>query len=170
MRLLVRARADEVLTRFDDASPLRRHGVVSLSTPGDVSSTMRTARIADRIVAFLRGHDTVDESVLGFVRIVRDPPPLDQVVMNPELMGQIARALDGGGRPVRVLLSGPEGSGRAMTVAALYGAGGRPVLRVDLAGIVADGRIAEKLGQSSLEVGDVSGWGWPRPRRPANSS
>ena len=152
-----RARADEVLTRFDDASLLRRHGIVALSAAGDASSTMRSARVTDRIVAFLRGHDTLDELVVGFVRIVRDPPAVSDVIMNAELLGRIARSLDqpktlGGGHPVRVLLAGPEGSGRAMAVAALYGAIGRLVLRVDLAGIVADGRIAERLGAALREA------------------
>ena len=145
-------RADEVLTRFDDAAPLRIHGVLTVGSIGDVSSSMRTVRVADRIVAFLRGHDTLDELVHGFVRIVREVPRLDTVVLNPELMSRISRALDGGGRPVRLLLAGPEGTGRALAVSAIYGAVGRRVLRVDLAGIVADGRIAERLGAALREA------------------
>ena len=147
-----RARADEVLTRFDDASLLRRHGVIALSAAGDVSSTMRSARVTDRIVAFLRGHDTLDELVVGFLRIVRDPPTLADVIMSPELLARIARALEDRSRPVRLLLSGAEGSGRAMAVAAIYAARGRTVLRVDLAAIVADGRIAERLSAALREA------------------
>ncbi len=146
-----RARADEILTRFDEAAPLRLHGILTVASTGDVSASMRTVRVADRIVAFLRGHDTLDELVHGFVRIVDHPPRLADVILNPELLARIARAIESRG-PLRLLLAGPEGTGRAMAVSALYGATGRVVLRIDLAAIVADGRIAERLGAALREA------------------
>ena len=143
---------DRVLLRFDDAAPLRRLGMVALGPAGDLPATMRTARLADRIVGFLRGHDTVDELVHGLVRI-RDLAPLrTDVVMAPGLVEQIARALDESHRPPRVLLAGPEGAGRGLVAEALLGERGRPSVRIDLAGIVAEGRIAERLAAGLREA------------------
>src|SRR5688572_8489532 len=46
---------DRALTRFDEAAPLRRFGIVTIS-PGDVPAQLRQVRLADRIVSFFRGH------------------------------------------------------------------------------------------------------------------
>jgi hypothetical protein len=116
--------SDDVLIRLGDDAPLRRHGVVTIATGGDVSATMRPARLADRIISFVRGHDAIDELVRGLVRVLRTPPALDAVVMNPDIVSQIRRALDSARCP-RVLLAGPDGLGRAMVVEAILGAAGR---------------------------------------------
>src|SRR5512139_1549719 len=50
-------RIDEVLTRFDESAPLRRFGVIAIGT-GDGPWQLRTIRLADRIVAFFRSHET----------------------------------------------------------------------------------------------------------------
>jgi SpoVK/Ycf46/Vps4 family AAA+-type ATPase len=143
---------DRVLLRFDDAAPLRRLGMVTLGPAGDLPATMRSARLADRIVGFLRGHDTVDELIHGLVRIRDLAPRRTDVVMAPELIAQIARALDETHRAPRVLLAGPEGAGRALIAEALLGERGRPSVRIDLAGIVAEGRIAERLAAALREA------------------
>jgi ATPase family associated with various cellular activities (AAA) len=146
---------DRVLLRFDDAAPLRRLGVVTVGHAGDVPSTMRPARLADRIVGFLRGHDTVDELVHGLVRIGRLAPRRADVVMDPELVGRIARAIaDRGdrGRAPRVLLSGPEGAGRGLIAEALFGERGRATVRINLGGIVAEGKIAERVAAALREA------------------
>jgi DNA polymerase III delta prime subunit len=135
------ALVDRVLTRFDDAAPLRRHGVVVLGA-SDGPSQLRQVRLADRIVAFFRGHDTIDELVRGHVRLGRDSMHVDQVVMSPELVTQIRRALLESFRPPRLLLAGPEGTGRGLIVEALMAEAGREVLRVDLAGIAGIAGIA----------------------------
>jgi SpoVK/Ycf46/Vps4 family AAA+-type ATPase len=145
------ATIDRVLLRFDDAAPLRRLGVVIVGQAGDVPATMRPARLADRIVAFLRGHDTVDELVHGLVRIDELAPRRTDVVMNPELVQRIARALDDGTAP-RVLLAGPEGAGRGLVAQALFGERGRSSVRIDLAGIVAEGKIAERVAAALREA------------------
>jgi ATPase family protein associated with various cellular activities (AAA)/winged helix domain-containing protein len=143
---------DRVLLRFDDAAPLRRLGVVTLGPAGDLPATMRPARLADRIVGFLRGHDTVDELVHGVVRIRAVAPHRTDVVMNPELVQQIARALDDPHGAPRVLLAGPEGAGRGLCAEALLGERGRSSVRIDLAGIIAEGRIAERVAAALREV------------------
>ena len=141
---------DRVLTRFDEAAPLRRYGVVSVIA-ADGPSQLRQVRLADRIVAFFRGHDPIDELVRGYMRHGRDALRVDQVVMNPDLVHQISRAFDGI-RPPRILLAGPEGVGRGLVVEALMTEGGRDVLRIDLAGIVADGQIAERIAAGLREA------------------
>jgi len=136
---------DRVLLRFDDTAPLRRLGVVTLGPLADAPATMRPPRLADRIVGFLRGHDTIDELVHGLVRIGELAPRRTDVVMDPELVPRIARALDDPSHAPRVLLAGPEGAGRAMIAEALIGERGRTCVRIDLAGFVAVGKIAERV-------------------------
>jgi SpoVK/Ycf46/Vps4 family AAA+-type ATPase len=143
---------DRVLLRFDDTAPLRRLGVVTVGNVGDESATTRPPRLADRIVGLLRGHDTVDELVQGLVRIGELAPRRTDVVMNPELVQRIARALDDRTGAPRVLLAGPEGAGRGLIAEALFGERGRSSVRIDLAGIVAEGKIAERVAAALREA------------------
>ncbi|HET7502316.1 MAG TPA: AAA family ATPase [Kofleriaceae bacterium] len=143
---------DRVLLRFDDTAPLRRHGVVTVGQAQDMPATMRPARLADRIVGFLRGHDTVDELVHGLVRIGELAPRRTDVVMNPDLVQRIARALDDRSAAPRVLLAGPEGAGRGLIAEALFGERGRSSVRIDLAGIVAEGKVAERVAAALREA------------------
>ncbi|HEY1817883.1 MAG TPA: AAA family ATPase [Kofleriaceae bacterium] len=145
---------DRVLMRLDEGAPLRRHAVVALAaiteqTPG----SMRSIRLADRIVAFLRGHDTVDELVRGSVRVTREPAMLGAVVMAPELVTQIRRALGGvvGAAP-RLLLAGPEGAGRAMVVEALLAERDIGAVRIDLGTIASEDRIGERFAAAIREA------------------
>jgi SpoVK/Ycf46/Vps4 family AAA+-type ATPase len=143
--------ADDVLVRLGDDAPLRRHSVVAVAATADVPATMRPVRIADRIVAFLRGHDAIDETVRGLVRVDSDPPLLADVVMAPERVAQVERALDSS-RNARVLLAGPDGVGRAMVVEALLGQTGRIAVRIDVAAIVAEGRVPERMAAALREA------------------
>jgi hypothetical protein len=146
------AMVDRVLLRFDDAAPLRRHGVITVAQTGDVPATMRPARLADRLIGFLRGHDTVDEIVHGLVRIHELAPRRTDVVMNPELVQRISRAIDDAGGAPRVLLAGPEGAGRGLVAEALFGERGRSSVRIDLAGIAAEGKVAERVAAALREA------------------
>jgi SpoVK/Ycf46/Vps4 family AAA+-type ATPase len=143
--------ADEVLIRLGEDGPLRRHSVVAIASNADVSATMRPARVADRIVAFVRGHDTLDELVHGLIRVAERPPALDAVVMSVETLARIERALDSAPNP-RVLLAGPDGVGRALAVEALLGTKRRGCVRIDLAGIVAEGKIPERVAAGLREA------------------
>jgi SpoVK/Ycf46/Vps4 family AAA+-type ATPase len=148
------AQIELVYDRLDERAPLRRHGGIVLAAPSpDTPSSMRTVRLADRIVAFLRGHDTIDELVRGVVRISHEVPALGAVVMAPEKVDQVRRALEGtGGAPPRVLLAGPEGVGRAMLVEALLSECDVTVLRVDLAAIAADARTEDRFAAAMREA------------------
>jgi SpoVK/Ycf46/Vps4 family AAA+-type ATPase len=146
------AAIDRVLLRFDDTAPLRRLGVVTLGQVSDAGATMRAPRLADRIVGFLRGHDTIDELVLGLVRVSELAPRRADIVMDAELVQRIARALDDRTGAPRVLLAGPEGAGRGLVAEALFGERGRSCLRIDLAGIVAEGKIPERLAAGLREA------------------
>ncbi len=142
---------DRVLARFDEAAPLRRHGLISLAAQGDSSATMRTARTADRIVAYVRGHDTIDELVRGCVKLPRSRPIRAQVVMDPALVERIARAILA--PTARVLLAGFNGVGRATVTEVVFGERDRDVVRVDLEALVTDGaRIAERVAASVREA------------------
>jgi AAA+ superfamily predicted ATPase len=143
-----------VLTRLDEQSPLRRHAVIALGAIAEgTPASMRSVRLADRILAFLRDHDTVDELVRGSVRVSREPAALDAVVMDPALVAQIRRALGGiGGAAPRILLAGPEGTGRAMVVEALLAERDIGVVRVDLTAIAAEDRIGERFAAALREA------------------
>jgi SpoVK/Ycf46/Vps4 family AAA+-type ATPase len=150
--------ADLVLTRLEDEAPLRRHGVVTLGAPSDLApSSMRTVRLADRVVSFLRGHDTIDELARGVTRL-GDRPQVADVVMPEALVTQIRRALvsgaavAGGRGPVRLLLAGPEGVGRGMIVEALLAETSRRAVRIDLAALISDPRMIERLHAALREA------------------
>jgi hypothetical protein len=143
---------DRVLLRFEDSAPLRRLGVIVVSQANELPKAMRQPRLADRIVGFLRGHDTVDELVHGLVRVSELAPRRSDVVMNPDLVQRIARALDDRTAAPRVLLAGPDGTGRGMIAEALFGERGRSTVRIDLAGIVAEGKLAERVAAALREA------------------
>jgi hypothetical protein len=145
--------ADRVLRRLDDG-PLRRAGIVAASapTPG-APATSRTIRLGDRIIAFLRGHDTLDESVAAFVRVGAGSVLVTDLVMPPEMIARVRRALASEMGAPRVLLVGPEGVGRGRLVEAIYAEQNRPTLRVDLAAIAEDGgMLAERLASALREA------------------
>src|SRR5580704_15217540 len=87
------AAIDRVLVRFDDAAPLRRHGVLAFASSPDTPATMRAMRLADRVVAYLRGHDTLDEAVRGVARAERVTLALEDIVMPAGIVDRITRAL-----------------------------------------------------------------------------
>ncbi|MBL9015152.1 MAG: ATP-binding protein [Myxococcales bacterium] len=148
-----RALGDRVLERFDDSAPLRRHRLITIGTPtAETSTLMRPVRLADRITSFLRDHDTVDELVHGIARLGTRGMPLDDIVMNPELKTRIARALDGRAGAPRVLLAGPDGTGRSLVVEALMERTGRGCVKIDLGGILIEGRIEERIGAAMREA------------------
>ncbi|HEY4056126.1 MAG TPA: AAA family ATPase [Kofleriaceae bacterium] len=149
-----RDKADAILVRLDEDAPLRRHRIVVASGGPDVPHSMKSLRIADRIVAFMRGHDTVDELVRGYVSVLTREPNLDDIVLAPELIQQVERAFASSFGQPRVLLSGPEGVGRALLVEALFARQGRPVVRVSLRDILNanDGRMFERVATALREV------------------
>ncbi len=148
-----RAHADRVLLRFDDSSPLRRHGVVTVGPQtAETSSLMRPVRLADRITGFLREHDTVDELVHGVARLGTRNMPLRDIVMNPELKTRIARAMDGRSGAPRVLLADPDGTGRSLVVEALMAQSARGCVKIDLGGILIEGRVEERIAAAVREA------------------
>lgn len=152
---------DEVLRRFSEDAPLRRYGVVTLSQSHERDGyAMRYVRLADRLVAALRGHDTIDEAIRGVCTVCRQPPAVADVVMAETTTTRIARGLGlTADSPhlgaARLLLAGPDGIGRGLIVEALYGAAGRQVVRIDLAALVSDSvhgaaRLAAALREAAL--------------------
>lgn len=141
---------DGVLARFDENSPLRRHQLVTMASAPDGAATLRTVRLSDRVLAFLRGHETVDELVRGTITIRSQGPRVDQIVMAAPVVEQVRRALAVPG--ARIALLGPNGSGRAALVEAICAETGRPVVRIDLAGIVEDGRMGDRLTAALREA------------------
>ena len=144
--------ASQVLERFDEAAPLRRHGLITVGTVAEQPLSMRPVWLADRVVAYVRGQDTVDELVRGCVRVTRRALTREALVMSPAIIDQIERALAGEGAPARLLLAGPDGAGRALAVEALLADRGIGVVRIDLAAIVRDGRLHERLAAALREA------------------
>jgi hypothetical protein len=148
---------DDILTRFADDAPLRRHGVVALGVGAiDAPAALRPARLADRILAFLRGHDTIDELVHGIVRLPKHAVSLDELVLPADVIARIGRALaERPGHVPRVLLAGPDGAGRGLAVEATFARNGRASVRIDLVALVGegrDGRVADRLAAALREA------------------
>ncbi|MFT3697984.1 MAG: ATP-binding protein [Kofleriaceae bacterium] len=133
---------DRAYSRLDESNPLRRNNLIVLAAPAEnAPASMRSVRLADRIVAFLRGHETIDEAVRGMVQLKKHPPALGAVVMSDELIAQIRRAMIGvGGAAARVLLAGPEGVGRAMVVEAILAEHDIASVKIDLVAIANEPR------------------------------
>ena len=143
---LARLGGEGVLARLDESAPLRRSGTIVVGAAQENQpASLRVVRVADRIVAFLRGLDTIDESVRDVVRVT-EGTDLANIVMAPELVAQIRRALSA--HLSRVLLAGPEGTGKALVVEALAGG----AVRIDLAGIATEGQIAERVAAALREA------------------
>jgi SpoVK/Ycf46/Vps4 family AAA+-type ATPase len=106
---------------------------------GDVAWTARPVRVSDRVIAFLRGHDPIDETIAGAVHVTAHPPSLKDVILPETIVQRVRRALGAAGHP-RVVLAGRTGTGRALLVEALAAERGMPSLRVALAELVADPR------------------------------
>ena len=101
----------------------------------------RPVRVADRVLAFVRGHDPIDESIAGVLRLTADAPALDRVVLPPEIVEHVRRALTSSTR-TRIVLAGRAGTGRALLVEALAA----PAVRVNLPELLADPRtLTERL-------------------------
>ncbi|MCX5743522.1 MAG: hypothetical protein NT062_13595, partial [Proteobacteria bacterium] len=131
---------ERTLRRFSEDMPLRRNRLVAVS-PGDLPATARIVRLADRIVEFCRGHDVIDDLVRRYVSISTREPDREQLVVEPALFEQIARAFESTLGAPRVALVGPEGCGRALVVEAIHANRGRTVVRIDLGALVTDDRI-----------------------------
>ena len=144
-------RSDETMVRLDDAAPLLRFSiVVKAPATREQPGTMRAVRLADRVVSFMRGQDPLDELARGFVHVSTSAASREQLVLHADLIARIARALDGSAP--RLLLAGPEGAGRALAVEALFVERSQPAIRVDLAAIVGDGRIGERVAAAIREA------------------
>ena len=139
-----RGRHDRVLAHLDEGAALHRYGIVTTAQPSrEMPARMRTVRLSDRIVAFLRGQDSIDELVRGFVQVGSPRLRRAELVMDPDVLARISRALD---MPApRVVIAGPEGAGRALAVEVLLAERGRSAIRCDLAGLVAEGQISERI-------------------------
>jgi ATP-dependent 26S proteasome regulatory subunit len=139
-------RAEAVLRRLGEDGPLRRHRLVTIS--GDGPWISRVVRLADRIAAFARGLDPIDEQVVDVCRVRRGAVGVGDLVMAPTIVERVTRALDQGGAlgGARLLLAGQPGTGRALLVEALAAARGQAAVRIDLVALAADPRqLADRL-------------------------
>jgi SpoVK/Ycf46/Vps4 family AAA+-type ATPase len=134
----------QILGRLDERAPLRRQRVLVIGG-GDLPWSARSVRVSDRVIAFLRGHDPIDESITGLVHITAAPPALADVILPDAIVARVRRALTGPGHP-RVVLAGRPGTGRAMLIEALAAERGTAVLRVSLPELLAEPRtILDRL-------------------------
>jgi SpoVK/Ycf46/Vps4 family AAA+-type ATPase len=134
----------QVLDRLDDRAPLRRQRVLVVGG-GDVAWSARSVRVSDRVIAFLRGHAPIDESLAGVVHVCEAPPPVAAIILPDAMVARVRRALSAPGHP-RIVLAGRAGTGRALLVSALAAERGMPALRAGLGELLADPtRVSERL-------------------------
>ena len=144
------ARESYVLDRLDDRGSLRRHRLLVVENP-DTAWTTRPVRVADRVLAYLRGHDPIDESVADVVRLDRWPRALSEIVLPTAIVDRVRRAL--ASRGARVVLAGRAGTGRGTLVEAIAAAHHGSAMRVDLAALLLEPRtLAERLAAALREA------------------
>lgn len=133
---------EDVIAALEPGAPLRRHQLVVLTGGSDAPLVLQTARLSDRIVAHLRGHRSLEESISAVVSVVEQPPALAELIVPPAIVERLSRAL-ASPVPARVLLVGPDGVGKSTLAAAVAAQLGRSALRVQLGalGVVDDGGI-----------------------------
>jgi AAA+ superfamily predicted ATPase len=139
---------NRTLRALEGDQPLRRHRVIVLA--GDGPFVMRQVRLADRVVAHLLGHAVLDDAIASFCRVA---PPVSRadVVLDADLLDRLARAL--AGPAPRVLLYGPDGTGKAMAVEAIAADHGRPALRADLEAVLGErDRLADRIAACGREA------------------
>ena len=136
-------------------APLRRHRVVTIGTPGDADATppaRRTIRLADRVIGHLFGDDSPDPLLDGVVALA-PPAAIADLVMASATLALARRGLRLD-RPLRALIHGPAGVGKAMLVRALATEAGRPVVRVDAGELIrAPERLDDRMARVAREVG-----------------
>jgi SpoVK/Ycf46/Vps4 family AAA+-type ATPase len=145
-----RAAREAVRQALSAEGALRRARLIVVSEAREASTLARPVKLTDRVIDFLRGDDRVDDELSGVAVLEENALPLDQVVADPNLKAQLLRAVsstEGHGRPPRILVFGPPGSGKKTLIAAAAKAAGLDVLTVDLAGLLtADAEhIAQRL-------------------------
>ena len=137
------------LDALDGDRPLRRLRLVQLAAP-DLPMTLRPIRLADRVVAHLRGRASLDEALEGWAGVAA-PPPIDELVVAAPLVAAVRRAL--ADPAPRLLLHGPDGTGKATLAAAAAAERGLAALRVDLDALLADpGALGERLAIVAREA------------------
>ncbi len=144
------AKREEVVQALSPGGALRRHRLVLL---GEGPHGSRSIRLADRVVALLRGDRALDDHIAIFCKRAT-PPPLASLVIDRRAQAWLERALDlDRRRPARVLLWGLDGIGKATLVEAVAVAAGRAALRVDLRVVLGDpARAAEYLATCGREA------------------
>ncbi len=147
----IRSRARAALT---SDRPLRRYRLVAIGAAGDTDSTppaRRTIRLTDRVIGHLFGDDSPDPVLDGLLTIA-PPAAIGDLVIAPATLTLARRALQLD-RPVRALIHGPGGVGKAMLVRALAAEAGRPVARVDAGELVrVPDRLEERMARIARET------------------
>ncbi len=148
---------DQVRRLLGPGGSLRRHRLVTLGAERiegeEIPLSRRTARVARRVVDFLRGDDQVEESLIGLCELVPPVAEPEELDVPDEVRDQLRRSMLGRGsgsggkdrRPGLVLLQGPAGVGKRSLVQGLATELERPFLRADLGAIFEDPRPTEDL-------------------------
>ena len=145
------AEREQVIQALAADQLLRRYRLVAL---GEGPHVFRSVRLADRVLALLRGHDALDETIVSYCKTVA-PRALEDLVAPSETIAKITRALTlEGNVPVRVMLVGADAIGKASVVEAIATLAGRPALRVDLALVLgANISLGEAVAATAREAG-----------------
>ena len=142
-RLVSAASHDRSLVRRRLASdaPLRRWGLIHLTSDAGAASLSRSVRADDHIVDYLSGVDGVDARLQSWADVVGPHASFAELVLAPGLVDRLQRAIGGDVAdppPFVMHFHGPRGSGRRTTAEAVAAARGSRLLVIDgerLAGV-----------------------------------
>lgn len=138
--LLTASQDDKTRNRHRLAAdaPLLRSGILILGgEDGDAEPPLlaRPVRVEPQIVRHLLGETTRDGILLDIAALDTDPPAIAELPLDGDTAAALAALAEHThrtGAPLRLLLHGPDGSGRRAAAAGLAGHLGRPLLAADL--------------------------------------
>lgn len=134
--------AEEARALFEPTSTLLRHRIVLL-TSGDLTRSMQSIRLDERIASWLLGQDDSDRRLQGILSNSSSVTVWKDLLIESSLLDKLRDLAvhlrdGGGGRDATVLFHGPRGSGRWKAAQAICNANDIPLLWVNIADALHD--------------------------------
>jgi SpoVK/Ycf46/Vps4 family AAA+-type ATPase len=137
-------------SRFSPEAPLIRQGILRLSPEARETPPPLLAhylKLDDQIVLWLLGQRTIDSRLTSFARFVRSVREIEELALDARTRFELrvlTRDALVTGRPLRLYLHGPQGSGAHLVADAIAREASLPLLIVDVPRLLANAEESEQ--------------------------